>query len=187
MRDGDNMALPKVMTVEDFEDFAVLPENAHRRLEWIEGEIHEVVSNNLSSGVAARATALVGGFIVQHELGIITAADGGYKIGTDRFIPDFAFVSHAKQHEHTHDAYNPIAPDLVIEVVSPSNSGRELDKKVKSYLSVGATVWLFDPIDRTTKIYAPGQAMRILELDDTLDGGVLLPGFSVRVRKIFGV
>lgn len=180
------MERQKVMTVEEFEAFATLPENGDRRLEWIEGEIHEVVSNNLSSGVGMRIAALVGAHIINNDLGIVTGADGGYKVGKGRYIPDFAFISRGKQADHSREAYNSIPPDLVIEVISPSNSKKEIDKKTKHYLAVGATVWAVNPIDESIRVDVPGQATRLLGLDDVLDGGAVLPGFAVSVRKIFG-
>lgn len=181
------MALPnKVMTVEEFEAYATLPENADRRLEWIGGQIHEVVSNNLSSNLGMTLGGLVTAHVFAHDLGLVTGADGGYQIGENYCIPDFAFVAKAKQSRPTHEAYNPIPPDLVIEVVSPSNTPKEISDKTAGYLSVGAMVWTLDPIAQTIKVDAPGKATRLLGLDDTLDGGDVLPGFSVAIRRLFG-
>ena len=181
------MALPdKVMTVAEFEVYAQRPENAERRLEWLEERIHEVVSNNLSSGIAMRLAGLVTAQVVMGDLGLVTGADGGYKVGKGRYIPDFAFIAKAKQADYTREAYNSIPPDLVIEVISPSNTKAEIAKKTKHYLAVGATVWAVDPIAVTIKVDVPGQATRVLGLEDTLDGGEVLPGFAVAVRKIFG-
>lgn len=179
------MALSKVMTVEDFEAFAELPENAHKRLEFIEGEIHEVASNNRSSGVGMRFGTLVGAHIITHDLGIVTGPDGGYSLGQGRYIPDFAFISKAKQNAYSADTWNRTSPDLVIEVLSPSNTRDEIEKKTNAYLAAGATTWIANPISKTIEVHAPGQPRQLLGMDDILQGGDVLPGFKIAVREIF--
>src|SRR5579871_5956414 len=139
--DGNSeMALQKTEThvsPEEFERFVMLPENRERSFELIAGEIVEVVSNGKSSALGARLTVLVGGFIYQNKLGFVTGADGGYWINGERYIPDFAFVSKAKQARPTEEAYNHISPDLAVEVLSPSNTPDEIAIKVDNYLRAG--------------------------------------------------
>jgi hypothetical protein len=84
------------ITAEDFEVYALLPENIDRRLELIDGRMMELVSNDVSSQTAATLLAEIHIFVKTHKLGRVTGADGGYQVGADRFIPDAAFISNKR-------------------------------------------------------------------------------------------
>ena len=174
------------MTVAEFERFAALPENADRLLEYIGGEVVEVVSNQRSSAVAHTI-----GFFIQLYLrekglgGIVTGADGGYMIAGERYIPDVAWVSPARQQGISDQAYSAIPPDLAVEVLSPSNDPDDMRIKVVNYLRAGTTVWVVNPDKRHVEIYAPGQAPQRIPEDGVLDGGDTLPGFALAVKDIF--
>ena len=172
-------------TVEEFEQIAALPENADRRLEYIGGEIIEMVSNNYSSLVAALLLTKVFTFVLENNLGYVTGADGGYQVGEDRYIPDMAFVSKMRQPEPSHDAYNPNPPDLAVEVLSPTDDLNVMRFKVAGYLAAGTTVWVVDADKKQVEVYAPGQPPARKGADETLDGGNLLPGFTLAVKDIF--
>jgi Uma2 family endonuclease len=173
------------VTVEEFDRIVALPENAERLLELIDGEISEVVSNGKSSALGARLTILVGSFVLARRLGFTTGADGGYQIGSERYIPDFAFVSNKKQTAPTTEAYNSIPPDLAVEVLSPSNTPDEMTIKVDNYLRAGVVVWVVSPEAQRVVVHHPENAPKIYNLTDTLDGGSVLPGFTLPVRDIF--
>lgn len=173
------------VSVEEFDRIVALPENAERLLELIDGEISEVVSNGKSSALGSRLTILVGGFVLFNRLGFTTGADGGYQIGNQRYIPDFAFVSNKKQAAPPDKAYNPVAPDLIIEVLSPSNTPDEMTIKVDNYLRAGVVVWVVNPEAQRVVVHRPDAAPKIYNLNDTLDGGRVLPGFTLPVRDIF--
>jgi Uma2 family endonuclease len=80
----------------------------------------------------------------------------------------------------------PVAPDLAVEVLSPSDRMAEAPSKVTMYLQAGVQlVWLLDPETRTISIFRPDAAPRTLYENDTLDGGDVLPGFSVSVAELF--
>ena len=79
-----------------------------------------------------------------------------------------------------------LAPDLAVEVVSPSDSANEIQEKVNEYLDVGVRlIWVVYPIQHTVTVYAADRAGRLLNEADTLDGGDVLPGFSLAVADIF--
>ena len=84
--------------------------------------------------------------------------------------------------------YPELTPDLCIEVASPSNSRRDrlLSDKAQMWLDFGAReVWVLNPENTTLTRYRPGSPPAILGADDTLDGGELLPGFSIAVWRLF--
>lgn len=179
------MLKTRILTPDAFEALAVLPENRDRRLEYHDGEIVEVVSNSKSSRIAARILSRLEAFVSEQRLGFTTGADGGHIIAGQRYIPDAAFMSTDRQAEPPDAAYNPVAPDLAVEVLSPTDDRDALRIKVVNYLSAGTTVWLFDPEKQRVKIYRPAQPEQTLDIDDVLEGSPTLPGFSLPVRDCF--
>lgn|SRR5690606_23305261 len=136
----------RIVPVEEFDRFVLLPENAERMFEYIGGEIVEAVSNNYSSEIGARFLIVIGMFVLSNDLGRVTGADGGYQVSGERYIPDVAFVSKAKQ---------PEPPDLAVEVLSPTNDADDMRIKVVNYLRVGTVVWVVDPINKRVEVYVP--------------------------------
>ncbi|MEO8612265.1 MAG: Uma2 family endonuclease [Chloroflexota bacterium] len=175
------------LPVEEFDKFALLPENADKLYEYIGGEIVEVVSNNLSSEIAGLILMFVGLFVRQHDLGRVTGADGGYRVSGERYIPDVGFISKIKQPEPSREAYNPNPPDLAVEVLSPGNDERDMRIKIVNYLRAGTTVWLVDPDNQAVEVYSPKAPPKTLGIDHMLEGGDVLPGFTLAVKDIFPV
>ena len=90
----DMELLVQVWTPETFDEYALLPENRHRLLELIGGELVEVVASPKSSNVGADILTYINSFVLEHDLGHITGADGGYRVGQERYIPDVGFISY---------------------------------------------------------------------------------------------
>ena len=181
---ADNDRLEKSMSLDRFLAYALKPENLKRHLEYISGKLVEVVSNNESSHLGAKMLVKIGGFVDAHRLGRVTGADGGYIIVGERYIPDVAYVSYQRQPRSNREAYSRIPPELVVEVLSPSNTEEEIAHKVKMYLAEGAVVWVIDPEDRRVDVYI-GKQVASLRDGDILGGGDVLPGFTLPVRDIF--
>jgi Uma2 family endonuclease len=175
----------KPLTAEAFEQIALLTENADKRLEFIGGRIVEVVSNNYSSELGANVLGEFRMFIKGKGLGRVTGADGGYIINGERYIPDAAFISKAKQPAPSRAAYNPIPPDLAVEVLSPTDKPTDVANKVANYLLAGVVLWLIDPDEQLVTVFVPHQTPQKLTMNDTLDGGGVLPGFTLAVKDIF--
>ena len=80
----------------------------------------------------------------------------------------------------------PGGPDLAVEVVSPGDTHDEVADKVEDYLAFGVRlVWVVRPTRRTVAVHRPGEAVKILAGDDALDGGDILPGFTLPLAKLF--
>jgi Uma2 family endonuclease len=77
------------------------------------------------------------------------------------------------------------APDLAVEIISPSQTATEIAHKVRQYLQAGSVVWVVYPDDRTVHVFETSKSARILEADDLLEAPSLLPGFSFRVSELF--
>jgi Uma2 family endonuclease len=179
------MLLMKDSTVEAFDRFAELPHNRDKKLEWLDGEIIEVPSNPYSSKLAIRIAAPLLLFVDARDLGHVTGEQGGYIVAGARLAPDVAYISKIRQPELETQTYNPKPPNLAVEVMSPSDDPDVLDRKLKKYAEAGVLVWVFDPPNQRVRILAPGQPEQVIERDGTLDGGDVLPGFTLALKDVF--
>lgn len=101
------------------------------------------------------------------------------------YVPDLTYVARARlpsgPARHLH-----VAPDLAVEILSPDQHATQFLDKIQFYLLYGVRlVWVIDPATATVAVETPGEEARILRSGDTLDGGEVLPGFSVAVDDIF--
>lgn len=176
------------MTVDQFDRFVELPENADKLFEYIGGEVVEVPSNPYVSEIAYNVGFAIKLYLREHGVaGHVTGEAGGYMVSGERYAPDVAFTSKEKQAELATQGYNPNPPDLVVEVDFPSTyqSQKGLRTKVVNYLAAGTVVWVVLPETKEVEIYVPGQPRKLVSVDGTLDGGDLLPGFTLPVKEIF--
>ena len=80
------------------------------------------------------------------------------------------------------------APVLAVEVLSPSNTRQEMDRKLRDYFAAGVRlVWYVDPVARQVQTFIAVDQSQLLAEADTLTGGTLLPEFAVPLRKLFAV
>jgi Uma2 family endonuclease len=175
------------MSAEMFEDFALLPENEDKILEFIAGEVIEASSNPKSSYYGSNLHTAIGVHVKLNKLGFVTGEAGGYRINGERYAPDVAFFSKAHGVELASRGYNPLPPDLAVEVDYPSTaeSQEQLRFKIANYLAAGTIVWTVFPETQTVEVYAPGKPPVRLCINDELKGGDVLPGFAMKVRDIF--
>lgn len=173
------------VTVEEFERIAAQPDNADKRLEYIGGEIVEMVSDNYPSLIALRLGGRVMIYVEEHDLGYALGADGGFMVSGERYMPDIGFISKQKQPTAPHGAWNPNAPDLAVEVMSPSDDPEKVRIKVVNYLNAGTVVWLVNPEKQQVEVYTPGHPAHKVDINGTLDGGDVLPGFRLPLKMIF--
>ncbi|MCA0455044.1 MAG: Uma2 family endonuclease [Chloroflexi bacterium] len=175
-------------TITVFEKFCQLPENSERYFELIDGEIVEkLMAYPYYSEKAARISRYILGFVDEHSLGYVTGELAGYRISEQNaFMPDVAFISKERQPEFPETGYNPVPPDLAVEVVSPTDSYKDVAKKVRTYLQNDTRmVLVFEPETETVTVHTlDGQYT--LDINDTFDGGDVLPGFKLPLNKIFG-
>ena len=178
----------KRWTMQEFDRFVALPENVSRNFELIAGEVIEkMVSSPRSSTIGLFIGGSISVHVRRNDLGWVSGADGGYLVAGEKYIPDAAFISKLRQPVQPSDAYNPLAPDLAVEVLSPSNSDDEMRIKIAHYMAAGTLLWVVDPDRQRVEVYRSGQLPKILlGINDTLDGGDVLPGFTVAVKEIFG-
>ena len=140
--------------------------------------------------LAAELIFVLRTFLAKHDLGFLYAPDALIQLrpGVIRG-PDVCFVSW----KHCPGKVVPatpivlIRPDLVIEILSPSNTPGEIDRKLADYFQAGVErVWVIDPIQRQAHDHAtPDQSEALTEATGVLHGGAILPGFAVPLRDLF--
>jgi Uma2 family endonuclease len=126
-------------------------------------------------------------FVQERRLGDV-GAEGGFILDRDPDVvlaPDVAFVRGGRLSDDQ-TGFMPLAPDLAVEVISPSNSASEMSRRVRLYLDAGTRqVWIVDPSERTITVDAPDRTARMFIDGEALDGGDVLPGFSLAVEEVF--
>lgn len=172
-------------TVEKFDDFVELPENQDKLFEYIGGEIVEVPSNPYSSYISGWVHTFINMYLLKHPIGFATGEQGGYMVSGERYVPDVAFISFAKQKELARTGYNLNPPDLAVEVVSPTDSEKKLSIKISNYLATQTSVIVIYPEEQEIAIHKPGEPVVILGIEDTLTVESVLPNFKVAVKDIF--
>lgn len=174
----------KRMTISEFREYVERPENSDRIFELINGEIKAVSpSRTRNSEFPMLITVAVGVFCREHNLLChISGADGAYDILGHVLAPDFAY----KPTPMSNDYPDPEPPLWVVEVISPTDNAPDIRAKRQIYLQAGILYWEMYPQSESIDVYAPGQPPRTLNIDDTLDGGEVLPGFKLSLRELFG-
>jgi len=175
---------------EQFELLINAPENADKWFEMIRGVIYEVVMPTpIHAFIASLIYRLIANFLDTHPLGF-AYADGCmfYMPNGDDVIPDAAFVS--KERLSIIPARYEIAPDLAVEVISPSNKPDDMLSKIESYIECGTRlVWAVYPEEKLVRVWRPdgkGRAsVQKLNITGILDGEDVLPSFTVAVKDIF--
>jgi Uma2 family endonuclease len=176
------------VTIEEFDRFVNLPENADKLFEYIGGEIVEVPSNPYASEIGYNIGFPIKLFLRDSGIeGHVTGEAGGYIVAGEKYAPDVAYISTARQPQLAQQGYNPNAPELAVEVDFPSTyeSVRQFHVKMANYMAAGTVLWIGYPETKIVEIYAPGQPVRWVGIDGVLDGGDVLPGFKLAVREIF--
>jgi Uma2 family endonuclease len=146
-----------------------------------------VPTNLYSSTIAGLILTFINIFVMKDDLAHVSGADGGYMVFGERYAPDVGVLLKSRQAEPTEKGYNPIPPDIAVEVEHPvtMESAERLTIKIGNYLAAGTTVWVVYPERKSAVVYAPGKAPRILTAKDSLDGGDVLPGLTIPLSAIF--
>jgi Uma2 family endonuclease len=161
----------------------------NRPCELVEGTLVEKVMGYEESEIALLLGTFLNNFVRPRKLGIVTGSDGTMRLfpGLVR-IPDVAFASWARfpGGKRPKAAIPAMAPDLSVEVISKGNTKAELARKLGEYFSAGVRlVWIVEPKTRTVRVYTAADQFTVLKPGQVLDGGDVLPGFTVRVNELF--
>jgi Uma2 family endonuclease len=157
--------------------------------ELIDGVLVEKIMGLGESFLAKRLGRFLDPFVDEHDLGLVSGEAGTMRLmpGLVR-IPDLAFVSwdQLPKKFYPKEPIPDLVPRLAVEVLSKGNSKAEMDLKLRDYFVSGVLlVWFIDPDKRTVRIYTAPDEFRELSERDSLDGGDVLPGFSLPLAKLF--
>ena len=140
--------------------------------------------------VAGAIFAAVNAFMEEWELGVCFPNNTGFELpaleNTVR-SPDMAFVRADRLPTNgIGSGYVALGPDLVVEVLSPSETASDLEEKLRDYRIAGTRLaWIIDPDKPVVVVRAVDAPERWLGIGDVLDGSTVLPGFSVPVARLF--
>jgi Uma2 family endonuclease len=171
------------------EDLLSLPSDA--RYELIRGELIDMPPppGGEHGSRTMSLTAFVSVYVISHGLGECFAAETGFKIAADPdtvMAPDWAFVSNGRIPTPTPKGYWPVAPDIVLETRSPSDSRREIALKIEQWLRAGVkVVWDLDPAAKLLAVHRLGSTTEMLGPEDTLRCEDVLPGFEIPLAVVF--
>ncbi len=177
---------PRLMTAEDLER---MPDGDNHYALWRGRLVKHMPPNPAHGNIVLRLAHHIQSFLeeIDHaeafvETGFILARDPDIVCG-----PDLSVVLRSRlEGINWSRGFFPGAPDLAVEVVSPGDTHDEVADKVEDYLALGVRlVWVVRPTRRTVAVHRLGEAVRILTGDDALDGGDILPGFTLRLTKLF--
>lgn len=174
-----------VMTVTEFER---LPDSDGYRYELSRGVL---VREPLPARPHGTAVALMTRHLVDYALahGGVVTTDAGYVLQEEPATvrgPDVAYTRRDPTPYGRPDGFIHGAPDLAVEVISPSNTWADMQEKVRQYFDAGCRlVWIVQPGTRSVVVCESADRSHTLEEHDTLDGGDVLPGFALPITQLF--
>jgi Uma2 family endonuclease len=160
-----------------------------RLCELVDGVLVEKAMGYYESRLAVVLIHFLENYLDGNDLGIVLGADGMTRMepGLVR-MPDVAFHSwsHFPNRLLPPGSFVEQAPDLAVEILSPSNTKGEMDRKRAEYFAGGSRlVWQVYPPSRRVRVYTSVDAFVELTDEETLDGGAVLPGFTLSIRRWF--
>ena len=171
------------------QDVIEILDRENRPCELVEGTLVEKPVGYEESAIAGLILTSLNNFVRPRKLGIVTGPDGTIKLfaGLVR-IPDVAFASWDRfpDRKRPKTPIPHLAPDLVVEVLSKSNTKPEMMRKLGEYFAAGVRlVWMVDPRKRTARVYATVDQSVLIKEGQSLDGGAVLPGFVLPLDELF--
>ena len=180
------MATMKPMTAEEL---ACLEDDGYR-YDLIDGELIRMAPAGRPHGrIAMTFGAHLWNFVHPRGLGEVYGAETGFILARNPDVvlgPDVAFLRADRVPPPDEEGYLALAPDLAVEVISPSERAGQLARKVEKYMAAGVPLLLLvHPRRRTITVHRPGRAPIALREGDEFDGGDVLPGFRLPVAALF--
>ena len=166
-----------------------LPDDGQRH-ELIAGELRTMPPPGEEHGsIEALCTIALGQYVHAHRLGRVLSGEPGFLLASDPDTvraPDVAFISRERAQAPLATGYRQGAPDLAVEIISPSDLYTEVAEKVATWLEHGTgMVIVINPRHRAVVVHRSATQVRHLTVDDTIDGEDVVPGWTLPVRELF--
>jgi Uma2 family endonuclease len=172
------------------DDLIALLEAPNKKLcELVDGVLVEKAMGFKEAILASALAYFLWDYLGDHDLGLLAGADGPIRLrlGLVR-MPDVCFVSWKRlpDGEAPDEVISPVIPELAIEVLSKSNTPREIARKLEEYFQAGVLLaWVIDPRTETAVAYTSPSKKRLIGKDGALTGGRILPGFTLPLKDLF--
>lgn len=181
------MRLMKTKDPATIEDLLRIPKDG-RKYELVDGEILVSPAGMRHSEIATKISYIIATFLEKSPIGKVYSADVGISLPDGNLrSPDVTFVRNEKLPEgKSPDTFGELVPDLAVEVLSPSDSLKEVGRKIGEFLECGVPlVWLVDPARETVTVYHSLSQTEQYNSQDTIGADPVLPGFSCTVARFF--
>jgi|SRR5882724_5786929 len=172
------------------EEFYRLPDDG-QRYELVGGALVNMAAAGGQHGIiASRLDHRLRTFVEAQDVGEVCAAETGFRLAQNPDTvraPDVSFIARERVTDQgIPESYWPFAPDLAVEVISPSDRFDDVLTKVQEYLHAGTRlVWVFHPRTKTVSVYRANGTVQLLTGTEELDGEDVLPGFHCRLDELF--
>ena len=157
--------------------------------ELIDGVLVEKAMGYYESRLAVALVYFLERYLETQPLGFLLDGTGMIRVAEEQIrLPDVSFLSwdHFPERKLPSGQILDVVPDLAVEILSPSNTKEEMARKRHEYFAAGAKlVWDADPAKRSVEVFSVPDVYITLDENGTLDGGSLLPGFSLPIRTWF--
>ena len=162
-----------------------------RLCELIDETLVEKPMGYFKSLVASALIRFLINYCEPRKLGMIAGESGMLKLNPGLVrIPDVSFISwdHVPGRKAPRTPIPKLAPDLAVEVLSASNTPKEIDRKLGEYFAAGTRLaWIVDPVARTVRVHTEPQSFTLLDESQTINGGTVIPGFTLAIADWFAL
>ena len=173
------------------QDVLAIHRREKRLCELVDGILVEKAVGYQESMLAVVIITLLQNFIGPRKLGIVAGEGGMLQLSPGLVrIPDISFISRSRLPggKPPREPVPGLVPNLAVEVISKSNTDREMSRKLDDFFETGVElVWYVYPATRTIKVYTSPDKFSTLKGTQTLNGGTVVPSFKVKVADIFSV
>ena len=170
-------------------DVLAVEQRQGRICEMVDGVLVEKAKGLAESFLALEIAFLLRQFLAKHNLGILAGADGTLRLWPGLVpIPDVSFISWDQLPNHTipKKAIPDLYPDLAVEVISRKNTKAEIDRKLHEYFRSGTRLaGVVDPRKICVRVHTAPDQSQLIEVDQSLDDGDVLPGLTLPLRDMF--
>lgn len=158
--------------------------------ELVAGRIVRMTPTNPTHGrIEVNVAVALGSFVRTQNLGVVMAGEVGVFTMRDPDTvraPDVLFLSHERDALRTRrDGFLEVAPDLVVEILSPTDRPEAVRRKLDEYFAAGVRMaWVIDPAPRAVRVHRPGGGVRSVAAGGVIAGEDVLPGFELPVGDV---